>query len=61
MEIKPIRTAQDYDAALRRIETLWGAADSRPDTDSVSTNIEENPIRVATNTHQPGRRTPLLA
>jgi len=26
MEIKPIRTEADYDSALRRIETLWGAA-----------------------------------
>jgi HTH-type transcriptional regulator / antitoxin HigA len=26
MEIKPIRTEANYDAALRRIEELWGAA-----------------------------------
>jgi HTH-type transcriptional regulator / antitoxin HigA len=26
MDIRPIRTEVDYDAALRRIEALWGAA-----------------------------------
>lgn len=26
MEIRPIRTKADYEVALRRIETLWGAA-----------------------------------
>jgi HTH-type transcriptional regulator / antitoxin HigA len=35
MEIKPIRTAQDHDAALRRIETLWGAAHGTPDGDEL--------------------------
>jgi HTH-type transcriptional regulator / antitoxin HigA len=35
MEIKPIRTAEDYDAALRRVEALWGAAHGTPDGDEL--------------------------
>ena len=33
MEITPIRTDADHEAALRDIETLWGAADGTPDGD----------------------------
>jgi HTH-type transcriptional regulator/antitoxin HigA len=35
MEIKPIRTPEDLDAALRRIETLWGSAHGTPDGDEL--------------------------
>ena len=35
MEIKPIRTTEDYDAVLRRIEALWGAAHGTPDGDEL--------------------------
>jgi HTH-type transcriptional regulator/antitoxin HigA len=35
MEIKPIHTAQDYDAALGRIESLWGAAPGTPHGDEL--------------------------
>jgi HTH-type transcriptional regulator/antitoxin HigA len=35
MEIKPIRTTEDYDAALRRVEALWGAAHGTPDGDEL--------------------------
>lgn len=39
MEIRPIRTAMDYDAALRRIEALWGAAHGTPDGDELDVLI----------------------
>lgn len=35
MEIKPIRTDADYEAALRRIEALWGASTRTPDGDEL--------------------------
>ncbi len=35
MEIKPIRTEADYEAALRHIETLWGAAEGTPEGDEL--------------------------
>ena len=35
MEIKPIRTEADYEAALRRIEALWGAAQGTPEGDNL--------------------------
>lgn len=35
MEIKPIRSSVDYDAALRRIEALWGAAHGTPTGDEL--------------------------
>ena len=35
MEIKPIRTDADYEAALRRIEALWGAYARTPDGDEL--------------------------
>src|SRR5271169_1594688 len=35
MEIKPIRTAEDYDTVLRRIETLWDASHGTPDGDEL--------------------------
>ncbi len=35
MHIKPIRTEQDYTAALRRIETLWGSAPETPSGDEL--------------------------
>jgi HTH-type transcriptional regulator/antitoxin HigA len=35
MEIKPIRTEADYEAVLRRIETLWGAAQGTPEGDEL--------------------------
>ncbi len=33
MDIKPIKTDTDHEAALREIETLWGATDGTPDGD----------------------------
>jgi HTH-type transcriptional regulator / antitoxin HigA len=36
MEIKPIRSEVDYDAALRRIEALWGAAEDTSDGDELN-------------------------
>lgn len=33
MEIRPIRTEEDYEAALAEIETLWDAAYGSPDGD----------------------------
>ena len=35
MDIRPIRGEVDYDAALRRIEALWGAAQGTPDGDEL--------------------------
>lgn len=35
MEIRPIRSAVDHDATLRRIEGLWGAARGTPDGDEL--------------------------
>jgi len=32
-EMKPIRTEADYEAALREVEALWGAAIDTPDGD----------------------------
>ena len=31
MNIKPIRTEEDYQAALKEIEILWGAEPGRPE------------------------------
>jgi HTH-type transcriptional regulator / antitoxin HigA len=39
MELKPIRTAVDYDAALHRIEALWRAAHGTPDGDELDVLI----------------------
>lgn len=33
MEIKPIKTEQDYQSALSRIEDLWGAEKNTPEGD----------------------------
>ena len=33
MDIKPIKTDADHRAALREIESLWGAADGTPEGD----------------------------
>ena len=33
MEIQPIKTEQDYDAALRAIEALWDAPEGSPEAD----------------------------
>jgi len=35
MEIKPIRSETDYEAALRHIETLWGASAGTSDGDEL--------------------------
>jgi HTH-type transcriptional regulator/antitoxin HigA len=35
MEIKPIRSEADHEAALRRIETLWGASAGTSDGDEL--------------------------
>jgi HTH-type transcriptional regulator/antitoxin HigA len=33
MDIKPIKTDADHEAALREIEQLWGAAEGTPESD----------------------------
>lgn len=33
MDIRPIRSAEDHEAALREIDRLWGAADGTDDGD----------------------------
>ncbi len=33
MDIKPIRTEEDYEAALKDVEKLWGAQPGTPDGD----------------------------
>lgn len=35
MEIKPLRTDADYDAALREIERLWGSPPGSPEGDTL--------------------------
>lgn len=35
MDIRPIRTDEDYKAALREIERLWGAAPGSPEGDTL--------------------------
>jgi HTH-type transcriptional regulator/antitoxin HigA len=35
MNIKPIRRAADYDAALRRIEVLWGSGEGTHEGDEL--------------------------
>lgn len=35
MEIRPIKTEQDYNAAIRRIEVLWGAKKDTPQGDEL--------------------------
>ncbi len=33
MNIKPLKTKKDYEAALKRLEALWGAKDNTPKGD----------------------------
>jgi HTH-type transcriptional regulator / antitoxin HigA len=35
MEIKPIRNQRDYEAALRRVESLWDSKDGSPECDEL--------------------------
>ncbi len=35
MEIRPIKTEQDYNSAISRIEKLWGAKKDTPDGDEL--------------------------
>jgi HTH-type transcriptional regulator/antitoxin HigA len=35
MEIKPIKTEEDYNEAIQRIEQLWGAKRNSPDGDEL--------------------------
>jgi HTH-type transcriptional regulator / antitoxin HigA len=35
MKIRPIKTESDYDAAMRRIEAVWGAAQGTPEGDEL--------------------------
>ena len=35
MEIRPIKTEQDYNSAIRRIEALWGAKKDTPQGDEM--------------------------
>jgi HTH-type transcriptional regulator / antitoxin HigA len=35
MDIRPIKTEQDYNMALRRIEELWGAQKDSPEGDEL--------------------------
>jgi len=35
MEVRPIKTESDYEAAMRRIEAVWGAAQGTPEGDEL--------------------------
>ena len=35
MDIHPLKTEQDYDAALQAIEALWEAPEGSPEADSL--------------------------
>ena len=35
MDLHPMKTEQDYDAALRAIETLWAAPEGSPEADQL--------------------------
>jgi HTH-type transcriptional regulator/antitoxin HigA len=35
MDLTPLRSDADHAAALRQIETLWGAAEGGPDSDQL--------------------------
>ncbi len=39
MEIRPIKTEQDYDTALAEVEALWGAGPNTPDGDKLDVLI----------------------
>lgn len=39
MEIRPIKTEQDYDAALAEVEALWGAEPDTPNGDKLDVLI----------------------
>ncbi|HEY3951207.1 helix-turn-helix domain-containing protein [Phenylobacterium sp.] len=39
MDIRPIRTEADHDAAVREIERLWGAAEGTPEGDALDVLI----------------------
>jgi HTH-type transcriptional regulator/antitoxin HigA len=39
MRVRPIRTDADYEAALKEIERLWGAAENTPDGDRLDVLI----------------------
>jgi len=39
MNIRPIKTEEDYDAALDRIEALWGAASGTPEGDELEVRL----------------------
>lgn len=39
MEIRPIKTEQDYDAALAEVEALWGAKPDTPEGDKLDVLI----------------------
>jgi HTH-type transcriptional regulator/antitoxin HigA len=39
MEIRPIKTEQDYDAALAEVEALWGAEPDTPEGDKLDVLI----------------------
>jgi HTH-type transcriptional regulator/antitoxin HigA len=35
MEIRPIKNDHDYEAALRRVETLWNSEEGSPEFDEL--------------------------
>ena len=39
MEIKPIKTKADYEAALKEIEQLWGASYGSPEGNKLDTLV----------------------
>jgi HTH-type transcriptional regulator/antitoxin HigA len=48
MEIRPIKTEEDYNKAIQRIDTLWGAKKNSPDGDELDilfTIVESYEIR----------------
>jgi HTH-type transcriptional regulator/antitoxin HigA len=40
MDIRPIRTAEDHAAALRRIEALWDAEDNTPESEELEVLVD---------------------
>ena len=40
MDVRPIRTREDYDAALDRIDALWGAAIGTPEGDELDVMVD---------------------
>ena len=51
MEIRPIKTEQDYDSALAEVEALWGAEPDTPEGDKLDVLI--TPVEAYEAKHHP--------